>query len=75
MTTTIVDRLDLHGKITVRHGKEIEEIIEDYKSDALKEYKQFVSNILDGIDQADLETGNTEGGTKAIRLALSMRVI
>lgn len=34
--------------------------------------RQFILNILDGIDIADKETGNVGGGTKAIRLALQI---
>ncbi len=37
------------------------------------ETRQFILNILDGIDIADKEMGNTGGGTKAIRLALLSR--
>ena len=37
--------------------------------------RQFILNILDGIDIADEEMGNNGGGTKAIRLALKSRII
>jgi hypothetical protein len=40
-----------------------------------EEYKQFILNILDGVDEADKQMGNTGGGTKAIRFALSSRLI
>lgn len=39
------------------------------------DYKQFILNILDGIDEADRQMGNKGGGTKAIRLALNSRMI
>lgn len=39
-----------------------------------EEYKQFVLNILDGIDIADKELNNG-CGTKAIRFALQSRLI
>lgn len=38
-----------------------------------KEYRQFILNVLDGIDIADKELGG--GGTKAIRLAIKSRII
>ena len=37
--------------------------------------RQFILNILDGIDIADEEMGNNGGGTKAIRSALKSRII
>lgn len=37
--------------------------------------RQFILNILDGIDIADEEMGNNGGETKAIRLALKSRII
>lgn len=40
-----------------------------------EEERQFILNILDGIDMADEEMGNKGGGTKAIRLALKSRII
>ena len=42
---------------------------------AVMEYKQFILNVLDGIDIADKEMGNQKGGTKAIRLAIESRII
>jgi hypothetical protein len=39
------------------------------------EYKQFILNILKGVDIADKEMGNIGGGTKAIRLAIKNRII
>lgn len=35
--------------------------------------RQFIENVLDGVDIADEQMGNTGGGTKAIRLALKFR--
>ncbi len=40
-----------------------------------EEERQFILNILDGVDIADEQMGNPHGGTKAIRLALQSRVI
>lgn len=37
--------------------------------------REFILNILDGIDTADKQTGNINGGTEAIRLALKSRII
>lgn len=37
--------------------------------------RQFILNILDGIDKADEQAGNKGGGTLAIRHALQSRVI
>jgi hypothetical protein len=39
------------------------------------EYKQFILNVLKGIDIADKQMGNKGGGTKAIRLAIKSRII
>lgn len=44
-------------------------------STARKEERQFILNILDGIDEADRQMGNKGGGTKAIRFALKSRLI
>lgn len=38
-----------------------------------EEEHQFFLNILDGVDIADAQMGNTGGGTKAIRFALQSR--
>ena len=40
-----------------------------------KDERQFILNILDGIDGADRQMKNKGGGTKAIRLALKSRII
>ena len=39
------------------------------------EYKQFILNILKGVDIADKQMGNKCGGTKAIRLAIKSKII
>ena len=44
-------------------------------STARKEERQFILNILDGIDEADRQMGNKGGGTEAIRFALKSRLI
>lgn len=41
----------------------------------MQEERQFILNILDGVDIADKEIGNTGGGTRAIRQALQSRII
>lgn len=46
----------------------------EYKRGQQQE-RQFILNILDGIDIADKEMGNKGGGTKAIRHALQSRII
>ncbi len=43
------------------------------RKEVLEEERQFILNILDGIDIADEQMGNKGGGTKAIRLALASR--
>lgn len=56
----------------------IEEAVQKHEEKiklALQEERQFILNILDGIDIADKEAGNTGGGTEAIRLALKNRII
>lgn len=45
------------------------------QSSGRREERQFILNILDGIDKADEEMGNRGGGTKAIRHALESRII
>lgn len=40
-----------------------------------REERQFVLNVLDGIDIADEQMQNKGGGTKAIRFALQSRFI
>ena len=57
----------------------ITKTIEEEKRKSFKEgqevERQFILNILDGIDIADKEIGLTGGGTKAIRFALKNRII
>ena len=40
-----------------------------------EEERQFILNVLDGIDVADVKMQNTGGGTKAIRFALASRPV
>lgn len=57
-------------------GKQfISKVVSQSYDKGQEEYKQFVLNILDGIDEADEEMGNKGGGTKAIRFALASRII
>jgi hypothetical protein len=41
--------------------------------EAIDQERQFMMNVLDGIDIADAQMQNEGGGTKAIRFALSTR--
>ena len=45
------------------------------KEEGRREERQFILNILDGVDIADKQSGNSGGGTKAIRHALQSRII
>lgn len=53
----------------------IRKIVALAHSSGRREERQFILNILDGIDIADEEMGNKGGGTKAIRHALESRII
>lgn len=70
--------LDKEGISYIGMPINFEEIVKKIWSDAqsakVKTERQFILNVLDGIDQADKEMGNMGGGTKAIRLALSSRL-
>lgn len=46
---------------------------EEGRREGASEERQFILNILDGIDMADEQMGNKGGGTKAIRHALNSR--
>ena len=48
--------------------------IKEAEDNAQEEYKQFILNVLEGIDIADEMEGNSGGGTKAIRLAIKSRI-
>lgn len=50
-----------------------QEVVEKAQ-EAIDQERQFVMNVLDGIDIADAQMQNEGGGTKAIRFALSSRV-
>lgn len=50
-------------------------VISSAVSQALEEERQFILNVLDGIDEADRQMNNTGGGTLAIRHALQSRII
>jgi len=52
----------------------IESLLKEEREKTLEEERQFILNILDGIDIADKEAGIL-GGTKAIRFALESRVL
>ena len=67
------DRLEVRKYIPL-----VTEIIssreEKAREEGRKEERQFILNVLDGIDIADKEMGIV-GGTQAIRLALQNRII
>lgn len=52
----------------------VENLITEQKKELVEEERQFIINVLDGIDIADKEMG-VIGGTQAIRQALQSRVI
>jgi len=66
---------ELGHEITPAIEKIIEAEKELSREEGRKEERQFILNVLDGIDQADREMGNKFGGTKAIRFALQSRII
>ena len=45
------------------------------RGEGQQEERQFIFNVLDGIDKADEQMQNKGGGTRAIRFALSSRYI
>ena len=56
-----------------RHPAHHLEFIQRELNRQAHEERQFVLNVLDGIDAADEQLGNGTGGTKAIRHALMSR--
>lgn len=56
------------------HPSDIIEALEKAREEGREEERQFILNVLDGIDIADKQMGIV-GGTKAIRLALQSRII
>jgi len=56
-------------------GKQIQEMKEYMRAEAAEDERQFILNVLDGIDEADRQMQNKGGGTKAIRFALQNRII
>lgn len=66
-----IEMFNGHHYVRLKHA---EKAIKEAKSEVEKERK-FILNVLDGIDAADRELGNSTGGTKAIRLALKSRII
>lgn len=59
----------------LKKDEAVSELIKHVETQAREEERQFILNILDGVDKADKEIGNKGGGTKAIRLALKNRII
>lgn len=71
-----------HTFVAKNHNKTIYVVSNLIKSfisltiaEAKEEERQFILNILDGIDLADKEMKNEGGSTKAIRFALKNRII
>jgi len=58
----------------IANRKRMQEIAQEVETLVKKEERQFILNVLDGIDIADKQMGNKTGGTKAIRHALKSRV-
>ena len=54
---------------------DIAEVVLEVLEEDLRVERQFILNILDGIDIADKQLGNSGGGTKAIRFALQNRAL
>lgn len=52
----------------------ISQTIQETEARVEQEERQFILNILDGINEADRQMGNKGGGTLAIRLALQSRI-
>ena len=53
----------------------IKNLLSKARQEGQQEERQFILNILDGIDEADRQMQNEGGGTKAIRMALNVRII
>ena len=66
--------LEINAKKPTTSG-DIIAFIESELDQVKKEERQFILNVLDGIDIADELMGNTGGGTKTIRFALRSRYI
>lgn len=74
--------MDIDGRICqkcggseYRYPEWVIKLITQTHNKALEEERQFILNVLDGIDEADRQMGNTGGGTEAIRLALKSRPV
>lgn len=65
------ERLDNWVRVTLQQERQTSHKRE---REIVDEYKQFVLNILDGVDIADQQMGNKGGGTLAIRHALNSRI-
>jgi len=64
---------DNQFRATVEHNLDL---MKEYAvSKELENERQFILNVLDGVDEADRQMGNIEGGTLAIRHALKSRTI
>lgn len=67
--------LDLNAYVDWEMGgfEEAKIKLSQRETEIRKEERQFMLNILDGIDEADRQLGHP-GGTKAIRFALKNRI-
>jgi hypothetical protein len=63
-------------QIKAREAQTISLLVERIRAEfdqSHKDERQFILNILNGVDMADI--GNNGGGTKAVRLALMARTL
>ena len=71
-------RLELGTKLSAIALEEMEAERQRHKkelTEQLQEERQFILNVLDGIDKAEKFAMSVNGGTKAIRFALANRLI
>lgn len=71
---TFVNNSEYGSELKIEEVKDfISTLLAEERHKVLSEERQFILNILDGIDIADKEMGLT-GGTQAIRQALESRI-
>ena len=71
---TFVNNSEYGSELKIEEVKDfISTLLAEERHKVLSEERQFILNILDGIDIADKEMGLT-GGTQAIRQALQSRI-
>ncbi len=69
------DDCSMNQKEREEHKEFLLQQMEKAHREGQREERQFIFNVLDGIDIADKQAGNEGGGTKAIRFALASRHI